>query len=454
MSLLEEMKQPVVYPYPIKYINISSVNIQNRRVNAKWRFLSVSVFLCFGSLFALVQGTEDVHSDKGVVTITGLMTQLESEDPDEREVATERLVEFGDDLNPILDQAAQKGGAETKARIELIRRRKMVIRERATKDGLLKKFEHLAKGMAERDVESLVTRVWGDAGYVDWSDSTGNHRAYIINEDWNLCVDNEKSGDDWVTVSWSVAGFPDLRGYTDGGMYTLLLLINRSPGVDGIDANPLALIHSVNALRQVGKDRALTLLREYCSLCRDFRSRLKYNLSEERVIPIASLLFAPRDHFLEWRSLAPAPIDNSKLGFGARPSYLLAMQSGIPFLVNVAHPLECEIESPADYLEYCEEHCVLQTNPILPTASPIIAVEELMASELWKQSFALIGQEVCDSRSRTMLRTQALRCLGALAPQGVDPIDEKSWKDVVIKTKALELKWDKRTELFVKGSHE
>jgi hypothetical protein len=256
--------------------------------------------------------------------------------------------------------------------------------------------------------------------------------------------------------STEVVSFSDLKDRVDPEMFDAMSAIHRSPGAEqGLAFEPILLIRAVNALRPMGKERAIKALRGYCRLARSLtvEERSKYFLDEYRIPPIVRLLFDhPPGGRPDWGLGAP---DLYPPPARIWPLYPLASPQDVPFLVvsgfhlTTGRPKDAEDDLRIDLGP-------LRADPLAPRVTPLEAADELTQSEGWK---ALRLQPGDEGRKKWQIRRQALRAASpvfALRPEEssndccVDPT-EAQWRAAVDRAKAAGIVWSPEIQDFILG---
>jgi len=258
-----------------------------------------------------------------------------------------------------------------------------------------------------------------------------------------------------------MADLSNLRNEIGNGLFPYVKLIHEAPGIDGFNFNPVALICAVNGLWPAGPDRALAAARAYNALSTADPNRgQQYGLDEQRIFLVLRLLFVRKDGDPVMPPLqigapdVPVPQDRA-----AWPLFPLAVAAQIPFLVAGGYMLGGMAQNPADHIDYCAQNCRLRDAPLAPEASPVGAVESLLATWPW----ANLAPDA-DARQRLtgMLHQQAIR---ALAPLYTLPDQEMAalypgmgqdfmavWARQVAKVRPLSPRWNSQTQQFEAGS--
>src|SRR5262249_8511918 len=146
-----------------------------------------------------------------------------------------------------------------------------------------------------------------DCVNVEWSAGGKVIGVYQLDSHFNMIIDYFGDTVDSVRIERRThkheSSLADLRSEIGNHNYEAVLRIHKSPCLDGYEFNPIALIQAVNYLQSLDKEQALNCLDCYCSLSRNQEADriARYDLNEERVMPILSLLFTISDG----RSLTP-----------------------------------------------------------------------------------------------------------------------------------------------------
>lgn len=240
--------------------------------------------------------------------------------------------------------------------------------------------------------------------------------------------------------------------------------IHRSPSLDGAAFDPAALVRAVNDLWPLGMERALAALRAYHRLTRAHPS--DPTLDEQRVLPIARLLFVRRDGAAEMPPLMVGGADIAPPP-STFPLFPLALSHGLPFLLITGYTLDGLPQSPEDHLAYCEQRCRLRDAPLSPDASPITAVNALIADPRWQSLYPLVKGEPPrrpPQASRfeyaaAMLHGQALRALSPIYAQseaalqqlypGVTGNAATEWQNHERAVELLSPRWDPPVQAYV-----
>jgi hypothetical protein len=172
-----------------------------------------------------------------------------------------------------------------------------------------------------------------------------------------------------------------------------LAAVHHAPRIDGATFDPAALIRAVAALRPLGKDAALDVLRTYDELARAHRGR--DDLDAQRIFLVVRALCDPP---------APLAIGAPSLtlppGLTGWPRFPLVERDGVPFLVVTGYTLAGKPESPLVHVDACRDHGTLR--PATPAGEPAAAAEALIASPEWRAA-------IHDDATAAMVRAQAAR---------------------------------------------
>jgi hypothetical protein len=183
---------------------------------------------------------------------------------------------------------------------------------------------------------------------------------------------------------------------------TLMPILAASPGLDGREFDPGALIAAVNALQPLGKDRALAVLTEYLrTVPRDDTA------AREPVFLILRALFeAPADpgYHPPMRVGAPspaAPADPKQI-----PRFPLVIERDVPFLLvtgyvlggepqdrkccnetpglreaRAARACACEVQDPEDHLAWYAANATMRAAPLSPGSELLGAMRAVLYAD-------------------------------------------------------------------------
>lgn len=227
-----------------------------------------------------------------------------------------------------------------------------------------------------------------------------------------------------------------------------LELINRANGWPESNPNSVNLIRAVNALRPLGKQRALATLEKYVELLGEHATLVE----QEVIFWIIRLLFEP----VALGDAIPVPgIGMHLLNREAPESALwplnpMEVVNDIPFMVGRPYGFEGEYESPALHIARIRIPCVLREHPLSPTLNPLVAAEMLLSSPKFKRLGNLDRKSAIES-----IRKQAL----AMVPDLLEPLPERRffddpsdntvWQERLAKARALRIEWDPQADRFV-----
>jgi hypothetical protein len=210
----------------------------------------------------------------------------------------------------------------------------------------------------------------------------------------------------------------------------------------GYQYNPLPVIRAVNALRAVGRERALAAIAEYL--------RISSYLDEP----------AREGTFLVMRTLFDAPPSSGgmpRMGVGApsppepkdphvAPRFPIVIADDIPVLGVLGYTLAGMAERPEDHLAWFRAHGVLRAAPLRPTDRPLEALDRLLL------------EYRSDPVLPTVFVNQFLALLESVhrvehGPGGLrfDPgrSFDSTWSDVRTELAKLRVRWDPESLRYV-----
>jgi hypothetical protein len=217
----------------------------------------------------------------------------------------------------------------------------------------------------------------------------------------------------------------------------------------------------VNALRPLGKNRALRVLRDYVTICNtdgDSDRNDRYDLDEQRVFLIARILFVRNDHDpqMPWMYIGGTRPD-VKPEDKAWPLFPLALQDDLPFCLSSGYSLFGHAQSPLAHLDYCEKNCDIRMRPLVPTIVAPIAAERLFNSAAWKS----LPQNPYELDARAFVRIQSVRAIAADLPPALrdeeqyqfsygraELLPQKPWSELLSHLEKQTFVWDSNTESF------
>lgn len=237
---------------------------------------------------------------------------------------------------------------------------------------------------------------------------------------------------------------------TDNNRITIeycVALISELPGFLGLSYNPTALIRVVNCLYNLGLEKSIGALVSYCSIARqDMRIH-----KPENALLAARVLFVPKDSKKILPRLVLGQADIEEPGnHEVIPLYPLYIYRDLPLLLVGGYRIGGEAQPPLEYITWCEHNCVMRFSPLIPDDNPLMAVDEFLESNSWKDLKP-------DRWHYWMLRTQALRAVSA-----VYPVSEKQTSDILssagndeiwqrhkLKFESLNVTWSRERDEYV-----
>jgi hypothetical protein len=235
-------------------------------------------------------------------------------------------------------------------------------------------------------------------------------------------------------------------------------LINAAPSPAGHNFDPAALIRAVNALHELGKDKALSELREFLKYAGwgGFHERIPEDIStadSQCVFGIVMLLF---------ESDSPQhPVPNPALG-GPSPSpeqddwnhwplYPFALVNDVPFSLAQGFTLAGLPSQPISHIKWAEAHGKLRARPLHPASDPLAAAAKLLATP---QGQRLFGTSFKDHYYSLPIN-QALAAARPhieLPQDGDKGFDDKDWVNCQRQATELKLAWDAGALKWVCGA--
>lgn len=187
--------------------------------------------------------------------------------------------------------------------------------------------------------------------------------------------------------------------------------INGSPSPASHRFDPAALIAAVNALQSLGKDRAITELRQFVSMASDspFARRDAENIDTsdgQCVFLIVRLLFEPSDPTERHpRMMIGQPMSLDQPDPPDESVAPLAVSNGFPFILVNGYALGGLPEPPSAHVDWADKHGRLRVSPMRPTSTADSAAEELINRLRWDPN----GRGAAALRKQATLASQTLK---------------------------------------------
>jgi hypothetical protein len=226
-----------------------------------------------------------------------------------------------------------------------------------------------------------------------------------------------------------------------------LELINRASRWPFAKPSGVELTRAVNALRPLGKQRALAVLEKYVALTRDFG----YRSDRDVVFWIIRVLFEPIR--LDDRIPSPAIgvfLDDRELPEAMKwPLNPMAVYADVPFMIGHGIAMSGVPEHPSSHIDWARHHGVIRDEPLVPT-NPLAAAEAILRS----RRFKALDQYSRDTATAA-IRSQALAMVkGLVEPADADQgVNDDQWRSRVKAAAEGGIRWDARREEFVKGKN-
>ncbi|MDB5390479.1 MAG: hypothetical protein JWM11_6125, partial [Planctomycetaceae bacterium] len=231
-----------------------------------------------------------------------------------------------------------------------------------------------------------------------------------------------------------------------------LALINDARTWEHSFSNSEKVIRAVNALRPLGKEKALQTLETYLVLSENGGE----SRDEEIVFWIIRLLFEPirLNDRIPPPGIAVAFLDPQSPALPLWPIGPLELVHDIPFMLGTRCGMGGLPEQPTSQIEWVRRFGVVRDKPLTPTKDPLTSAEELITSDRFKNLFQ--GEDAKDDRDRKVreIRSQALDMVGDFLKPFPEDIDDeevlsKIWNTRLAEAVELQITWDERTQRFV-----
>jgi len=218
-----------------------------------------------------------------------------------------------------------------------------------------------------------------------------------------------------------------------------LELINSASGWPSSDPNGAALIRAVNALQQLGKERALATLEEYV----DLTDSSDYHSESEIVFWIIRVLFEP----IRLNDRIPCPmiavflVDEKSAAAPHWPLNPMAIVDDVPFMVGHQCGGSGIPEHPSSHIEWARRHGVVRDEPLRPT-NPVVAAQALQDSQPFQQL-----DEVSRTQATRLVRSQARAMVDTILPVApAEDLDDgeadRQWHALVQQVDQHEIRWN------------
>jgi hypothetical protein len=229
-----------------------------------------------------------------------------------------------------------------------------------------------------------------------------------------------------------------------------LELINDARKWQHGDKDAAGLIRAVNALRPLGKEKALQALEKYLELHENSNI-----FDNEIIFWIIRLLFEPArlNDRIPQPGIAVAFLESKSPAFALWPIGPLVLINDVPFFVGTRCGMGGLPEQPTSHIEWVRRFGVIRENVLTPTRNPLESAEQLIQSVRFKNLVPI--DEFKDGFHREVheIRTQALGNVSEFLkplPRSFDSsVLDKAWKDRLAEAKELQIAWDEQTQRFV-----
>ena len=241
-------------------------------------------------------------------------------------------------------------------------------------------------------------------------------------------------------------------------------IINGAPSYHQEDFNPAKLVRAVNHLVPLGKEKAVSELREFMKIaCRDqwIARRIEENIDTSDstcVFLIVRLLFECDPESEKWPHIATVPFlpTPEKEDEAFWPMYPVHMEGDLPFLLVRWGALGGAPDEPERHVDWAEKHGRIRTTLLKPSVNPIAAAREISGRP---QTQRLYGhpksvhwkvEDVFYSQAWNILKdVDRKRVAGGM--KSVLPVeveDELDWEGRVKGTINLDLDWDENEQEY------
>jgi hypothetical protein len=248
---------------------------------------------------------------------------------------------------------------------------------------------------------------------------------------------------------------PDPTLLPEQELRSLLRLIDKVPSYNsGYTYDPLALIRAVNALRPLGKDKALAVLTEY------LRIASIYNDSgSEGVFLVLRVLFdVPADPGYMPHMYVGAPIPEEPTDPKRLPHFPLLLLDDVPLLLVTGYMLAGRPQAAEDHIAYFREKGHLRAKPLTPGSKPLHLLDRCMRSAGW-----LYGNDG-PTGGKVLIANQLLGLVDSVYRRKADVHGfrfhaetdlDKRWNDIVAEVDKLDICWNPALQryTYTDGSH-
>jgi hypothetical protein len=230
------------------------------------------------------------------------------------------------------------------------------------------------------------------------------------------------------------------------GLSGELEFINSARGWPFAYPDGVALIRAVNALRPLGKERALAVLERYIQFARDRGDLIGHD--QEVVFWIVRVLFEPirLDNRIPEPAIAVFLVPRDSVEALNWPLNPMAVSADIRFMVGRRIGMGGHPEQPASHIRWARLHGVIRDDPLVPTANPLAAAEKILSSRRF---------QALDYFARTQatmsVRSQALAMVEGLLPLTGkrENVRDDQWKALLKAAAERGIHWDAKREKFV-----
>lgn len=261
-------------------------------------------------------------------------------------------------------------------------------------------------------------------------------------------------GSDWKAQPPAVkvqevygAGKPsaELRQIAEPELRRLIALLGAENRCQPYVFDPGSVIATVNALRPLGKDRALVVMEEYLRVCPEDHA----SADEKLMLLLRVLLEVPSDtgHMpkIQLGTTPPPPSDARLI-----PRFPIHIVDGIPLLLVAGYVCEGLPPSVESELKYFRAKGTLRRSDLVPSNQPLRSLEKLERSAAWTYTPRT-------DRDRVTVICQLLTLVDTIQPfpdqttrvEFVETISAPDdWREFVAKFERAKIRWDSKTQEY------
>jgi len=254
-----------------------------------------------------------------------------------------------------------------------------------TRREFLAAMSQVKVGMSEKDVLAILgepddIETEKDPSFISyfsavkiWAYGTNGHRTFptlgcvLIDKEGKVrCLHGGKEYTALYLYGRD-AVLPDPREFPEEELRKLLRLIDQAPSYNpGYRFDPKAIIHIVNTLQPLGKEKALTVIDEYLRVASHLRP------AREGLFLVLRVLFdVPADPGYMPRMLVGALMPPGPENPRAVPRYPVFLVDDVPLLLDLQILLIGEAEPVETHVKYFREKGRIRARPLTPGKKPL-----------------------------------------------------------------------------------